>query len=307
MEEAVKQLNERRIALLRTTLLEWYAANARQFAWRQHDDPYAILVLEVMSQQTQLERVSDAWSQFIRRWPSPDSLGNTPRGEVIAFWSNHALGYNRRAEYLHRAATHIVAEWDGTLPADPDKLQELPGVGPYTASAVASFAFDRPHAVLDTNVKRILYRVFGEDAGEFEDIADRLLPDDKASDWNNAIMDLGATVCTATPQCDEAPCPWREQCTAYALGSFDSPNSPTQSTFEGSRRQFRGRIVRTLASNGAREIDGIGRAISEEYDPTSQADRSWVYDLLQDLADDGLVSFDEEQEIAALPSTPEQL
>ncbi|MFB6294017.1 MAG: A/G-specific adenine glycosylase, partial [Halonotius sp.] len=143
---------------VRTALIEWYEADHRAYPWRETDEPYPILVSEIMSQQTQLDRVVDAWDDFLDRWPTVDDLAAAPRGDVVSFWSGHSLGYNNRAKYLHEAATQIVDDYNGEFPDSPAELQELMGVGPYTANAVASFAFNNGDAVVDTNVKRVLYR-----------------------------------------------------------------------------------------------------------------------------------------------------
>lgn len=285
---------------MQRALLAWYDTSGREFEWRESDDPYAILVLEVMSQQTQLERVEQPWRAFIKRWPTVTALAEASTGDVIAFWSEHRLGYNRRAEYLSRAAEQIVEDWNGTVPSSTDDLQELHGVGPYTAHAVASFAFDGPHAVVDTNVRRVFSRACGQ-TDDIETIADAFLPTGKASEWNNALMDLGATVCTPTPRCDAEPCPWREWCDAYAAQSFEHDSATTQSQFRGSRRQYRGRIVRVLADTGPLEVEALGNRIHDSYGPDDEYDRSWLEALLADLESDGLVNVAEDESLVRLP------
>lgn len=278
---------------VRTALLEWYAARKRDLPWREVDDPYAILVAEVMSQQTQLERVVDAWGAFLDRWPTVEVLADAAPGEVIAFWSTHRLGYNRRAEYLHAAAQHVVETWDGDFRTTPSALSELKGVGPYTANAVASFAFGEEHAVVDTNVKRVLHRFYGLDSPDdegYRELAAELIPADAPGTWNNAIMELGALVCEPTPQCDAAPCPWREWCEAYRTGDFTAPDVPSQPSFDGSRRQFRGRIVRAVSERGALGLEQLGSLVRVDYGPEDPDDKAWLRDLVADLEEDGLVS-----------------
>src|SRR6056297_1896937 len=141
-------------------LIEWYGTDHREFPWRRTDDAYEILVSEVMSQQTQLGRVVDAWHSFLDRWPTVHDLAAADRADVVGFWTDHSLGYNNRAKYLHEAAGQVVSEYDGEFPDTPSELQNLMGVGPYTANAVASFAFNNGDAVVDTNVKRVLHRAF---------------------------------------------------------------------------------------------------------------------------------------------------
>ena len=221
------------IAAVRSALIEWYEADHREYPWRETDDPYAILVSEIMSQQTQLDRVVEAWDAFLDRWPTVDDLAAAPQGDVVSFWSGHSLGYNNRAKYLHEAATQIVEEYDGDVPDTPSELQELMGVGPYTANAVASFAFNNGNGVVDTNVKRVLYRAFGvpDDDAEFERVAAELMPSGRSRVWNNAIMELGGVACEKTPSCETAGCPWRDWGQAYEKGGFSAPGVPTQPEF----------------------------------------------------------------------------
>ncbi|AGB31910.1 HhH-GPD family protein [Natrinema pellirubrum DSM 15624] len=279
---------------VREALIEWYEADHREFPWRRTDDPYEILVSEVMSQQTQLGRVVEAWEGFLERWPTTAALAAADRADVVGFWTDHSLGYNNRAKYLHEAARQVEEEYDGDFPDTPAELQELMGVGPYTANAVASFAFNNGDAVVDTNVKRVLYRAFDvpDDDAAFEDAANDLMPAGRSRVWNNAIMELGGVACEQTPSCDEAGCPWREWCSAYASGDFTAPDVPTQPSFEGSRRQFRGRVIGTLREHGELEIDMLGHRIRVDYVPDGEYGREWLTGLLEDLEADGLVEFD---------------
>jgi A/G-specific adenine glycosylase len=279
------------LAAIRTALVEWYETDHRAFPWRETTDPYEILVSEVMSQQTQLSRVVDAWAAFLDEWPTVEALAGADRGAVVGFWSDHSLGYNNRAKYLHEAAGQVVDEYDGSFPESPDELQELMGVGPYTANAVASFAFDNGDAVVDTNVKRVLYRALDvpDDDDAFERVASALMPPGESRVWNNAMMELGGVACQKKPRCDEAGCPWREWCHAYQTGDFTAPDVPTQPSFEGSRRQFRGRIVRLLGEHDEMDIDTLGHRIRVDYTPEGEHGREWLRGLLSDLSDDGLV------------------
>ena len=282
-------------AAVRDALVGWYESDHRAFPWRQTTDPYAVLVSEVMSQQTQLDRVVPAWEAFLERWPTAADLADADRSDVVAFWSDHSLGYNNRATYLHEAATQIETEYDGAFPETPAELRELMGVGPYTANAVASFAFNAGDAVVDTNVKRVLYRAFDvpDDDEAFERVASLLLPDGESRVWNNAIMELGGVACGKKPRCDEAGCPWREWCHAYQTGDFTAPDVPTQPSFEGSRRQFRGRIVRLLGEHDEMDLDALGHRIRVDYAPGGEHGREWLRGLLDDLTDDGLVAVDD--------------
>ena len=282
---------------IREALVSWYEEGHREFPWRRTDDPYAVLVSEVMSQQTQLSRVEEAYAAFLDRWPTVDALAVADRGDVVAFWSDHSLGYNNRAKYLHEAARQVVEEYDGEFPDSPAELEELMGVGPYTANAVASFAFDNGDAVVDTNVKRVLHRAFAEihnaDDPDYESLANALMPPGESRVWNNAIMELGGVVCQKTPKCDEEGCPWRKWCYAYETGDFTAPDVPTQPSFEGSRRQFRGRIIRVLGEHDELSLDELGPKIRVDYAPNGNHGREWLQGLLSDLADDGLVDVDE--------------
>jgi A/G-specific adenine glycosylase len=281
---------------VQTALVEWYEADHRAFPWRETDDPYPILVSEIMSQQTQLGRVVAAWEAFLEEWPTVEALAAADRADVVGFWTDHSLGYNNRAKYLHEAARQVVEEFDGDWPTTPDGLQELMGVGPYTANAVASFAFDNGDAVVDTNVKRVLYRAFDvpDDDTVFEERANELMPEGESRVWNNAIMELGGVACGKTPRCDETGCPWRTWCHAYETGDFTAPDVPTQPSFEGSRRQFRGRVVRTLRQYDELALDDLGPRVRVDYTPDGEHGREWLRGLVTDLAEDGLVAVEED-------------
>jgi A/G-specific adenine glycosylase len=283
---------------VREALLSWYRDDHRDFPWRETDDAYEILVSEVMSQQTQLGRVVDAWHDFLDRWPTVEALADADRAEVVGLWTEHSLGYNNRARYLQEAAQQVVSEYDGQFPEDPEELTELMGVGPYTANAVASFAFNNGDAVVDTNVKRVLYRAFAEirnaDDPPYEEIANALMPDGQSRVWNNAIMELGGVACQKTPRCDEEECPWREWCHAYQTGDFTAPDVPTQPEFEGSRRQFRGRVIGALREHGPLELDDLGPRVRVDYVPDGEYGREWLRKLVTDLEVDGLAELDGE-------------
>jgi A/G-specific adenine glycosylase len=215
-------------------LLAWYDGVARPLPWRSTRDPYAILVSEVMLQQTQAARVIPFYAAFLARFPDPAALAAAATDEVLRLWSG--LGYNRRALALQRAAAHVAAHgW----PAD---LRELPGVGPYTAAAVASFAWDRPVAVVDTNVRRVLRRHDGQDRtlAPLSARAAELLPPERAATFNQATMELGATVCVPRrPRCEA--CPVRSTCRWD--GTDPAPPVRTAERFEDTDRWLRGRIV----------------------------------------------------------------
>jgi A/G-specific adenine glycosylase len=205
-------------------LLAWYAADGRAaLPWRHTRDPYAILVSEVMLQQTQVERVLPKYSAFLEQFPSLADLAAAPVAEVIRAWAG--LGYNMRAVRMHEIARQAVERYGGTLPGSLDELLHLKGIGRYTAGAVACFAFELPVATVDTNIRRVLWRVFrgvepavwpADSAFQRQmlEVAEWALPPDHAYDWQQALMDLGATVCLARrPLCER--CPLTACCAAY--------------------------------------------------------------------------------------------
>ena len=226
-------------------LLRWYGRAERPLPWRRTADPYAILVSEMMAQQTQIARVLPAYRRFLRRFPTLAALSRASLGDVLREWSG--LGYNRRARDLHRIARSHPAG----LPRTVEALDALPGVGPYTAGAVACFAYGEPVAFADTNIRRVLGRVFlGRIATDPEAVRlDREhLPKRAAARWHSALMDLGATICTArTPRCPR--CPLRSICLfRTAAPAIAVPAAAKGTGFAASDRRVRGRIIRTLAA-----------------------------------------------------------
>ena len=193
----------------REALRAWYAPRRDAYPWRGSHDPYAIWVSEVMLQQTQASRVVPAFGSFLRRFPTVRALAAATRGDVVREWGG--LGYNRRAVRLSEAARVVVRDHGGRIPRDPATLRELPGVGPYTAAAVASLGFGEPVAVVDTNVRRVVSRVhLGVDGHEVPakqawGLADAWLDRDDPVTWNQALMDLGREVCRPEPRCDVCP------------------------------------------------------------------------------------------------------
>ena len=225
-----------------TALFAWYEPGRRSLPWRGDTDPYRILVSEIMLQQTQAARVIPFYRRFVDRFPSVDVLAAAPLQTVLDAWSG--LGYNSRALRLREAARMIN---ESGWPTTPDGLATLPGVGPYTAAAVASFAFGSHVPAVDTNLTRILSRWHGEPLrGAALDAVAALALGDPAANWNQAMMDLGATTCVSKmPRC--GVCPVKDWCSGPA--SY-APKS-AQGRFEGSARQLRGAIVRSLVRGGA--------------------------------------------------------
>lgn len=221
---------------LQRAILDWYGAVRRDLPWRRTTDPYAILVSEVMLQQTQVARVVPRYEAWLERWPTEDDLAAATPAEVLTAWVG--LGYNSRALRLREAC--VVVARDG-WPRDAAGLRALPGVGPYTAAAVASFAFGEPVAAVDTNVRRVAARL-GRGTPE------ELLPASRAADWNQAMMELGATVCTARrAACDD--CPAARWCGSRgAVAVPERAPAGSRERFEDTNRWVRGRVVAALAA-----------------------------------------------------------
>ncbi len=200
-----------RAAPFRRRLLAWYTRHHRRLPWRGVRDPYAVLVSEIMLQQTQVARVLDYYPRFLARYPTCEALAAAPADAVRESWEG--LGYYARARNLHAAARRVVAEWGGQVPERPDDLRRLPGIGRYTAGAVASLAYGSPVAAVDTNAVRVLARVFGlrgprgtRRTRRVWELAEALVPPRRPADWNQALMDLGAVFCTArAPRCPTCP------------------------------------------------------------------------------------------------------
>lgn len=236
-------------------VVPWFAEHARPLPWRAPGfSPWGVLVSEIMLQQTPVARVIPRLDQWLKRWPTPDALAADPPSEAVRAWDR--LGYPRRALRLHAAAVAISEQHGGEVPGDVDALLALPGIGDYTARAVAAFAFGVRAPVVDVNTRRVIARaVHGRgEAGPARtraDLADMqaLLPDDAADArlMNAGMMELGQVVCVArTPRCDACPladlCAWR----AAGYPEYDGPRAPRQARFEGSDRQVRGLIMREL-------------------------------------------------------------
>jgi len=274
---------------LHRPLLLWYAQHARDLPWRRADaTPWAVLVSEVMLQQTPVARVRPAYEAWMSRWPTPSALAEARPGEAIRMWGR--LGYPRRALRLHQAATAIATHHGGEVPSTIEQLQALPGVGGYTAAAVCAFAFRQRAPALDTNVRRVLARVQCGTAAPSSAVttaeraaAEQLLPDDPetAAAWSAATMELGALVCSArSPVC--ARCPVADQCTWLAAGYPGVDTAPARAqSYAGTDRQCRGKILALLREDSW-PVPAIDvRAV---WDDHTQRERA-----LASLIDDGLV------------------
>ena len=279
----------------RNAILAWYAANGRRLAFRRTTDPYAILVSEAMSQQTQAARAADHWERFMARFPTIESLAAATPADVLRQWQG--LGYNRRALALWRAARVIRDVHGARVPESIEALEALPGVGPYTARAVAAIAFNRPVGAVDVNVRRVLGRIVGGSqvaftAVEMQGLADATIPEGRAAAWTHALMDLGATVCRPpNPRC--GVCPARAWCRfAASSPAAIRPSSPARAKttgravpFSQTSRWLRGRILDRLRA--AADTDWV--LIRP---PIGSHDADRVRTAVQAMAADGVLELD---------------
>ena len=273
---------------LRRALLQWYRRNARALPWRASRDPYRVWVSEVMLQQTQVATATPYYARFLARFPSVRALARAPLDRVLAVWSG--LGYYRRARHLHEAAGIVVREHAGRVPSEPRAFGALPGVGRYTVGAVLSIGFGAPLPVLDGNVARVLARLAAKpwavrkprDAKALWAMAEQLLDRDSPGDWNQALMELGATVCTPrAPRCDA--CPVRRFCRARAMGRPEEfPPVAARRAGVRVRRAValveRGRRVLLVKRSGAL-LDGLWEPPGVELDHREPADRTLAREL----------------------------
>lgn len=301
------------IARVHSHLLQWYTIEYRDLPWRSTHDPYAILVSEMMLQQTQVYRVLPKYQQFLAAFPTLAALAAATTADVISNWV--PLGYNMRAVRLQAIARQVIAEYGGRIPDSIEELLKLKGVGRYTAGAIACFAYMKQVATVDTNIDRVLHRIFlGLEYPEPKlsndqmlSLAEQVLPDGKAYDWNQALMDLGATICTSSdPQC--VRCPLHEVCNAYTemlnyslfpsgavlrqLRKVAEKKETYQSQpFTSTNRYFRGRIVdhlRSLPAGQRIPLTTLGPKIKQEF---RDDDLTWLQQLVDRLAKDGLVDY----------------
>jgi len=260
-------------------LFRWHKTHYRDMPWRQTQDPYRILISEIMLQQTQVDRVRGKYAEFLTRFPDVRALASAPLGDVLRVWSG--LGYNRRARYLHECAKHIVSFYDGEFPCESDLLRKLPGIGISTSAAVRAFAFDEDEPMIDTNIRRILARVFFANEKVPSDkelflFGQSIIPKGKGRMWNYAMLDLGATMCTARHHSDE--CPMIKLHGLVEDFQYKKPQKP----FRHSRRFYRGQIMKLLkeSSKGIASQELVQKFIQSPYD---------IKHIINDLQKDGLV------------------
>lgn len=260
---------------VRRALLDWHRRHGLRAPWRESGDPYHALVAAVMAQQTQMSRVMPSYERFIATFPTVDALASASPAEVIRAWAG--MGYNQRAVRLHRAARQIAASgW----PREADELARIDGIGPFTAAIISSFAFGEPAACVDTNVRRVLGRLAGDesiDGRPLQLLADAAMSRRAPARWNQALMDYGARVCTTRPRCGECVvaewCPSRSRYAEPATRVADERSTyaarrapkPPQTPFEDSPRYYRGRIIdvlRDLPPGETVRIDDLPRLIA---------------------------------------------
>ncbi len=299
-------LDPERIVAIQISLLAWFAENGRDLPWRRTRDPWAILVSEVMLQQIQVARAVPFYLAFLDCFPTVADLAAAPLAEAIRVWGD--LGRYRRVVNLHRTARLVLERHGGVIPSDVAALRALPGIGPYTAGAVACFAFGQDVSFADCNIRRVIHRLFvGPELpdpvvtkAEIDRIAAAVLPAGRGWDWNQGLMDFGATLCTARkPGCDR--CPVRDHCRAYpavleaANGQRVSSGPPYR--YEGSDRYYRGQVLAQLCEeyiNGRNEagvpLTELGSRVRADF---AVDDVPWLRGVVDGLAKDGLAIAEE--------------
>jgi A/G-specific adenine glycosylase len=284
---------------VRRALLRWHREHGLRAPWRESGDPYEVLLAAVMAQQTQMSRVMPMYERFLIAFPTVEALASASVADVIRAWAG--MGYNQRALRLHRAARRIARDgW----PREAADLAQIEGIGPFTAAIVASFAFGRPAACVDTNVRRVLGRLAGDErisATALQHLADAVLARSEPARWNQALMDYGARVCTPRPKCDACVvsrwCAWRRNEDARPLmvaeerpvyvGRAPKPTEP----YTASRRYARGRlldVLRSLPHGGTLSLDGLAARMS---DGGAGAPAHDVGELVDGLVRDGLAAW----------------
>ncbi len=285
---ATPVLHPARVRALRSRFLDWYAEHEEPFPWRTARDPYAAMVAGVAAQQTQMSRVLQIYERWMAAFPTLRHLAEADRAEVLRVWGR--AGYPRRAANLQEAARRCVEQHGGVMPREAQAILALPGVGPFTAAIIRTFGFGDDAAAVDTNVVRVIGRVvFGDlqparetSVGAVASMAERLLPPGRADEWNPALMDFGAKVCVPAPRCEA--CPVATLCAArprFLAGETAEPVR-AQGRWEGSDRQWRGRIMHVLREGGPTTVAALMRRLQ----PGEERQR--VRGLLDALERDGL-------------------
>lgn len=304
MDAPTTDIPAEKITAVREGLLAWWHANRRDLPWRHTRDPYRIMVSEIMLQQTQVDRVIPYYHRWLESFPTVHELAAAPTSEVIRLWKG--LGYNRRAVNMQRTAKAVV-DRGGEFPDTVEELLALPGIGPYTAGAIACFAFEQDVAFIDTNMRRVLHRLFvGVDVPkptvsdkEVTAVAADVLPPGDAWNWNQGLIEFGALHCTARkPLC--VVCPLQDACNAFPeiqsaiVANAKTPRAKKSVPFEQTTRYFRGRIVDALRDHEGEGLAAIelGPAIKPGFTKT---DLPWLIDLIHGLERDGLLKIAEDE------------
>jgi A/G-specific adenine glycosylase len=298
VDTAVVEARIRNLRAVQRTLLEWHAGRALQAPWRMSGDPYQCLVAAVMAQQTQMSRVLPSYERFMAVFPTVESLARASRAEVIRAWAG--MGYNQRAVRLHNAARTIAT---GGWPHDAASLERIDGIGPFTAAIIASFSFGEASACVDTNVRRVLGRLAGDDGidgAALQRLADASLASEAPARWNQAVMDYGATVCVARPKCGECVvsrwCASRESFVApravadqrATYETMSRPRVKREAPYEGSARFYRGRIIDVLCGLAPGESVSLRRLPAVLANGALAPDAGLVRELCVALEREGL-------------------
>jgi A/G-specific adenine glycosylase len=307
-----------KIIAIQQRLLTWFRANARDLPWRRTRDPYRILVSEVMLQQTQVDRVIPYYHDFLERFPTVEALAAAPTAEVIRAWAG--LGYNRRAVNLQRTAQAVVEEYGGQFPRAVEELRHLPGIGPYTAGAIACFAFEQDVPFVDTNMRRVLHRLLigvdvpGPTATDkaLVVLAQEAIPTGQGWEWNQALIEFGALQCTARkPAC--VVCPLQAECAAFPAIQTALATLPKgvrlkrEAPFGGSNRFYRGRVIDALRQHppddqSGLDLHALGALVRDDF---TTEHMPWLYEVVQGLSKDGLAIIAEDSpEYDASPTEP---
>lgn len=290
-------------------VLHWYSHHKRDLPWRKTDiNPYHVVVSEFMLQQTQVPRVMEKFREFTEKFPTIHDLAKTSKADIIQAWSG--LGYNRRALLLHKFAQVICEKYEGNIPGTAEELITLPGIGPYTAGSIASFAFNKPEPAIDVNVRRILYRFFaGKDQGlpgskqeeeKWYNVVKKTIPNNRSRDLHNALMDFGSLVCLRkNPLC--SACPLADSCQFFPLYEtkkekvlFVMEKKVEQGVMENGKhipnRIFRGRIVEFVRKNEGKEagIEELGKEIKKDYTTNEE---EWLLMLCARLKEEGFLEY----------------
>ena len=276
---------EARTKNFKNVLLQWYKNNKREYSWRNNSDPWSIYLLEVISQQTQLERADKYFRSFINEFPTPNDMATTSFKKILEIWSG--LGYNSRAKRMFDSSK-IIAEksFDGLYP----NFQQLPGVGPYTENAILSFAYNEKVITQDVNVKRIISRYFGVDNPRkyIDAVSPLLLKNTNSRKLNQALMDFGSSICKPrSPLCLD--CPLEDTCDKY----FNFETKPSEK-FSGSNREIRGNLIKLLLKKGALKV----KTIQQELD----TDKDRLNEILEKMQKDGLVMLNNNNLVEINPS-----